>query len=84
MIGIRDYLIEVLLNNIKENIKLYINNNDDDEYFKEITNITSSIDEDETILKYFNENTDALMLLTEETLKELNRVPCIYDLRDGL
>lgn len=83
MIGIRDYLIEVLLNNIKENIKLYINNNDD-EYFKEITNITSSIDKDETILKYFNENTDALMLLTEETLKELNRVPCIYDLRDGL
>lgn len=82
MIGVRDYLIEIVLNNIKENIKLYINNND--KYFKEITNMTKSIDKDETILRYFNENTDAMMLLTEEILKELKRIPYIYDLRDGL
>lgn len=82
MIGIRDYLIEIVLNNVKENIKLYINNND--EYFKEIINMTESIDKDEAMLKYFNENTDAMMLLTEEILKDLKKIPYIYDLRDGL
>lgn len=82
MIGIRDYLIEIVLNNVKENIKLYINNND--EYFKEIINMTESIDKDEAMLKYFNENTDAMMLLTEEILKDLEKIPYIYDLRDGL
>lgn len=31
MIGIRDYLIDMVSNNIKDNIKIYYNNSD--EYF---------------------------------------------------
>lgn len=55
MIGIRDYLIEVVFNNIKDNIKIYSN----------------------------NDNTEPLILLTEEILKEIKKLPLIYDLRDG-
>ena len=81
MIGIRDYLIEVVFNNIKDNIKIYSNN--DDKYFKELINMVKSIDKDETLIKFFNDNTEPLIFLTEEILKEMKRLPFIYDLRDG-
>lgn len=81
MIGIRDYLIEVVFNNVKDNIKIYLNNND--KYFKELMNMVNCIDKDETLIKYFNNNTEPLIFLTEEILKEMKRLPFIYDLRDG-
>ena len=81
MIGIRDYLIEVVFNNIKDNIKIYLNNND--KYFKELMNMVNCIDKDETLIKFFNDNTEPLIFLTEEILKEMKRLPFIYDLRDG-
>lgn len=81
MIGIRDYIIEVVFNNIKDNIKIYLNNND--KYFKELMNMINCIDKDETLIKFFNDNTEPLIFLTEEILKEIKRLPFIYDLRDG-
>lgn len=81
MIGIRDYIIEVVFNNIKDNIKIYLNNND--KYFKELMNMVNCIDKDETLIKFFNDNTEPLIFLTEEILKEIKRLPFIYDLRDG-
>lgn len=81
MIGIRDYLIEVVFNNVKDNIKIYLNNND--KYFKELRNMVNCIDKDETLIKFFNDNTEPLIFLTEEILKEMKRLPFIYDLRDG-
>ena len=81
MIGIRDYLIEVVFNNIKDNIKIYLNNND--KYFKELTNMVNCIDKDKTLIRNFNDNPEPLIFLTEEILKEMKRLPFIYDLRDG-
>lgn len=81
MIGIRDYLIEVVFNNIKDNVKIYSNNNDG--CFKELKNMVNSMDKDETLIKFFNDNTEPLILLTEEILEEIKALPYIYDLRDG-
>ena len=81
MIGIRDYLIDMISNNIKDNIKIYYNNND--EYFKELRNAVNSIEKEETLIKFFNDNQEPLMFLTEEILKDIARLPYLYDLRDG-
>ena len=81
MIGIRDYLIEGVFNNIKDNIKIYLNN--DDKYFKELINMASCIEKDEILIKFFNNNTEPLIFLTKEILKEMRVLPFIYDLRDG-
>lgn len=81
MIGIRDYLIDMISNNIKDNIKIYYNNSD--EYFKELRNAVNSIEKEETLIKFFNDNQEPLMFLTEEILKDIARLPYLYDLRDG-
>lgn len=81
MIGIRDYLIDMVSNNIKDNIKIYYNNSD--EYFKELRNAVNSIEKEETLIKFFNDNQEPLMFLTEEILKDIARLPYLYDLRDG-
>ena len=81
MIGIRDYLIDMVSNNIKDNIKIYYNNSD--EYFKELRNAVNSIEKEETLIKFFNDNQEPLVFLTEEILKDIARLPYLYDLRDG-
>ena len=81
MIGIRDYLIDMVSNNIKDNIKIYYNHSD--EYFKELRNAVNSIEKEETLIKFFNDNQEPLMFLTEEILKDIARLPYLYDLRDG-
>ena len=81
MIRIRDYLIDMISNNIKDDIKIYYNNSN--EYFKELRNAVNSIEKEETLIKFFNDNQEPLMFLTEEILKDIARLPYLYDLRDG-
>lgn len=79
---VKEYVINTMMNNIKENIKLYYNNNDN--YFKDIKAVVETIDENDEYLNYFDENQEPLMLITESTLNDINRLPYIYDLRDGV
>lgn len=79
---IKDYVIKTVMDNIKENIKLYYNNNND--YFKDIKAIVEIIDESDEYLDYFEENQEPLMILTESTLIDISKLPYIYDLRDGI
>lgn len=79
---IRDYVIKTVMDNIKENIKLYYNNND--EYFKDIKEVVETIYESDEYLEYFDENQEPLMMITESTLTDISRLPYLYDLRDGI
>lgn len=79
---IREYVINTLIDNIKENIKLYYNSNDN--YFQDIKAVVETIDESDEYLDYFDENQEPLMIITESTLNDISRLPYIYDLRDGV
>lgn len=79
---IKEYVIDTILNNIRDNIKLYYNNSDN--YFNDLEDFVKTIAEEETYLKYFIENQEPLMLITECILKDINRLPYLYDLRDGI
>lgn len=79
---IREYVINTVMDNIKENIKLYYNSNDN--YFQDIKAVVDTIDESDEYLDYFDENQEPLMIITESTLNDISRLPYIYDLRDGV
>lgn len=78
---IKEYVINAIVNNIKENIRLYYNCND--EYFKDIKEVVKTIDESDEYLDYFDENQEPLMMVTESTITDICRLPYIYDLREG-
>jgi len=82
MEAIREYVIDTILNNIKENIKMYYNNSD--KYFNDLKSLVEVISETDDYLKFFIENSDPLMVITESTLLDINRVPYLYDFRDGI
>ena len=87
MNNMRDYIIDTILNNIKQNIKFYYEGFYDGEehrYFKDIEYILKEIYENESYLKFFIEQSDALMIITESILTDVNRLPYIYDLRDEM
>ena len=69
---IREYVIDAILNNIKDNIKLYINFNDN--YFNDLKALVETINEEESYLKYFIDNKEPLMIITESTLTDISSV----------
>ena len=77
---IKEYVINTVIENIKGNIKLYYNSADN--YFKDIKTMVEMIDENDEYLDYFSEKQEPLMKITESTLKDIARLPYIYDLRE--
>lgn len=78
----KEEIIEMLGKNIIDNIKLYSRNNDN--YFREIDVIMKLIEEEPNYLVYLNEYSDAFMMLMEEVIDDLKKLPYLYDLRDDM
>lgn len=78
----KEEIIEMLEKNIIDNIKLYSRNNDN--YFREIDVIMKLIEEEPNYLVYLNEYSDAFMMLMEEVIDDLKKLPYLYDLRDDM
>lgn len=49
---IREYVINTVMDNTKENVKLYYNSNDN--YFENIKEVVEKIDESDEYLDYFD------------------------------
>jgi len=78
--AMKDYILDVVLANIKKNIKEWLS--ESNEYFQEVEELATILSEDDKMLREFVENMDFLILVTNDILSDIKKLPYISDLRD--
>lgn len=82
MNAVYEILIDLMLQTIKNNIIFYYN--EDNNNFKTLRDVMNVIKEHGEYFRFIVEDTTAFRIMLEDTIKDISRLPNIYDLRDGI
>lgn len=76
------YIVETVIDNLRDNIDYYMNNNE--ELFLELKYAAREIDEETDLSTAYNIYSEYILLMTLDIIKNLKKLPCLLDLRDGI
>jgi len=79
---VQEVLIDLMLQIIKDNIILYCEEEND--YFKTLKEVISTIKVNGEYFRFIIEDYEMFKTLLEETINDINLLPNIYDIRNGV